>query len=286
MAAVARGPRKYTVEMILSVAPGASPSALSLSLAAVAAIFYGIAALPPATAGRLSLPAMLAGWGAHALVLLLDVGGIGQSEAGIHLGFGPVLSMTIWLMLTVHTVESRLVPLPVVRRALALAGAAAVALAVAFPGEPIRTASPWAPLHWVLGVGSYALFGAAVLHAAFLDAAERRLRLRTGAPLGALGMPLLQLERLTFRFVEVGFVVLSAAIALGAATAVHWRWDHKTVFSLLGWSVFAALLTGRRLRGWRGRRATGWLYGGTALLLLAYVGSRFVLEVLLDRPLA
>ena len=285
-AAVARGPRKYTVGMILSVASSSSPSALSLSLALVAVCCYGVAALPPATTGRLSLPAMLAGWLTHGLVLLLDVGGIGQPEAGIHLGFGPVLSMTVWLVLTVHTVESRLVPLPVVRRALALAGGAAVALAVAFPGEPIRSPSPWAPLHWVLGVGSYALFGAAVLHAAFLDAAERRLRLRTGAPLGALGMPLLRLERLTFRFVEVGFVVLSAAIVLGIATTAHWRWDHKTVFSLLGWGVFAALLTGRHLRGWRGRRATGWLYAGTALLLLAYVGSRFVLEVLLDRPLA
>jgi ABC-type uncharacterized transport system permease subunit len=47
--------------------------------------------------------------------------------------------------------------------------------------------------------------------------------------------------------------------------------------------VFAALLAGRMLRGWRGRRATRWLYVGTALLLLAYVGSRFVLEVVLGR---
>ena len=104
----------------------------------------------------------------------------------------------------------------------------------------------------------------------------------------ALGMPLLQLERLTFRFVEAGFAVLTATLVLGAYAAAAgehgWRWDHKTVFSLLSWVVFAALLLGHRLRGWRGRRATRWLYAGAALLLLGYAGSRFVLEVLLGRP--
>ena len=101
----------------------------------------------------------------------------------------------------------------------------------------------------------------------------------------AFGMPLLQLERVTFHFVEAGFAVLTATLVLGVLNTVHWRWtDHKAVFSILAWSVFAALLVGRRLRGWRGKRATRWLYAGAALLLLAYVGSRFVLEVLLARP--
>ena len=77
--------------------------------------------------------------------------------------------------------------------------------------------------------------------------------------------------------------MLSAAILLGAWFASPWRWDHKTVLSVLGWAVFASLLSGRQLFGWRGRRATRWLYAGAALLLLAYVGSRFVFEVLLHR---
>ena len=116
-----------------------------------------------------------------------------------------------------------------------------------------------------------------------LDAAETRMRKHAGGPPRAFGMPLLQLERLTFRFVEAGFVVLSAALLLGVATTETWHWDHKTVFSLLGWAVFAALLLGRKLRGWRGRRATRWLYAGAALLLLAYAGSRFVMEFVLGR---
>ena len=88
---------------------------------------------------------------------------------------------------------------------------------------------------------------------------------------------------MTFQFVAAGFVVLSATLVLGWWFAAGWRWDHKSVFSVLGWIVFAGLLIGRSVFGWRGRRATRWVYAGAALLLLAYVGSRFVLEVLLHR---
>ncbi|MDP3613740.1 MAG: cytochrome c biogenesis protein CcsA, partial [Rubrivivax sp.] len=176
-----------------------------------------------------------------------------------------------------------------VRRWLGAAGVLAVVLAGLFPGDPKVLTSPLAPLHFALGVGSYGLFGAAVLHALLLDAAERRMRpAQAGAPRAApgpaFGMPLLQLERLTFRFVEAGFAVLTATLVLGIVTTVQWRWgDHKAAFSLLAWGVFAALLVGRRLRGWRGRQATRWLYVGAVLLLLAYAGSRFVLEVMLSR---
>ncbi|MBT9490223.1 MAG: cytochrome c biogenesis protein CcsA [Rubrivivax sp.] len=267
------------------ILPTSGPAAWAglAPLAGLAMLAYAAAAWPTAQASRWSAVALVLGWGTHLVLLLLDIGGWGQDAPGARLGFAPVLSMTVWLVLAVHTVESRLVPLPAVRRVLALAGAAAVAVAWMFPGEPRPMASPWAPLHFVLGVGSYGLFGAAVLHAALLDSAERRLRLQRGAAPSAFGMPLLQLERLTFRFVEAGFAVLTATLLLGMLTTVRWTWDHKTVFSLLGWAVFAALLAGRRMRGWRGRKATRWLYAGALLLLLAYAGSRFVVEVLLRR---
>lgn len=251
-----------------------------LAMATLAAIAYLVAAWMEKPAA----PALIVGWLAHLAVLVLDIGGWGTDQPGARLGFAPVLSVTVWLVIAVHTVEGRLVPLPSVRRWLAAAGAAAVGVAVLFPGESRVYASPFAPLHFALGVGSYGLFGAAVLHAAMLDAADRRLRLRTGSPQGAFGMPLLQLEKLTFRFVEAGFTVLTATLLLGALTATQLRADiHKTVFSVLAWVVFAALLLGRRQHGWRGRRATRWVYSGAVLLLLAYVGSRFVFEVLLGR---
>ena len=279
--------------MILSFAPLAGPGAPALGLALLAMAFYGLAAWPASEGRRLPALALGLGWLMHLVLLALDVGGWGQTQPGARLGFGPVLSLTVWLVLAVHAVESRFVPLPRVRRVLALLGAAVVLLAWAFPGEVRPALSAWGPLHWLLGVGAYALLGAAVLHASMLDAAERRLRAHGGradaiaahgSAAGPMGLPLLRLERLTFRFVEAGFVVLTLALMLGLATQAGWRWDHKAVFSVLGWAVFAALLAGRHGWGWRGRRATRWLYAGAALLLLAYVGSRFVLEVLLGRP--
>jgi ABC-type uncharacterized transport system permease subunit len=273
--------------MILStpsplLAPGGG-----LLLVGVAAALYGLAAVPIGALKRLSAAALLGAFALHALLLIIDIGGLGQALPGARLGFGPVLSITVWLVIGVYAVESRLVPLPSERQWLGLAGVGAVVVAALFPGDPKVLQSPLAPLHFALGVGSYGLFGAAVFHGLLLDAAERRLRNRlpsTAAVSSSVGMPLMLLERLTFRFVEAGFCVLTATLLLGIVTTVQWRWsDHKAVFSLLAWGVFAALLLGRRLQGWRGRHATRWLYAGALLLLLAYVGSRFVLEVLLGR---
>ena len=115
------------------------------------------------------------------------------------------------------------------------------------------------------------------------------MRLAASAP---VGLPLLTMERLTFRFVSLGFVLLTATLLAGfffgnqlygASHAINW--DHKTSFSVLSWFTFAVLIVGRYQFGWRGKKAVRVLYVGTALLLLAYVGSRFVMEVLLGRTL-
>ncbi len=275
--------------MILSFSSldaGATPTALALGLPSLVALLaYAVAAaLREGALGSLRT-ALAIGWLAHGAAIVVDIAGLGSELPGARFGFAPALSLTLWFVLAVYGIESRFVPLPGVRRVLAVLGMLAVMLALAFPGE-LRPQAPtlWAPLHWVLGLVSYGLFGAAVLHAAMMSRAEARLRSKLVTP-GAMpaGVPLLRLERLTYRFVSAGFVVLSAALLLGAWFANPWRWDHKTVFSMLGWVVFAGLLAGRYAFGWRGPRATRWLYGGAGLLLLAYVGSRFVLEVLLHR---
>ncbi len=239
--------------------------------------------MPPGRTAVLR-PTLFVAWLAHAAAIVADIAGVGLVGQGARFGFAPALSVTLWLVLAVYLLESRFLPLDTPRRVLAALGAVLVGLAWLYPGE-FRTASGsnWAPLHWVLGIASYGLFGAAVLHAALLNRADRLMRVQHQPALSP-GMPLLRLERLTFRFVEAGFATLTAAVLLGAWFAQPWRWDHKAVFSLLGWLVFAALVGGRRAFGWRGPKATRWLYLGALLLLLAYVGSRFVLEVLLQRP--
>ncbi|MDO9315837.1 MAG: cytochrome c biogenesis protein CcsA [Burkholderiaceae bacterium] len=275
---------------------GAFPPLLT-AVSLLALLAYAIAAVVAERAPGGLRWYLLAGWVLHAAAIGIDTSGIGTEVQGARFGFAPALSVTLWLVITVYVAESRFLPISGVRRTLAVLGAIAVVLALLFPGElRPQAGSRWAPIHWVLGIASYGLFGAAVLHAAMLNRADRQMRLNLlparqttaagpGVALPPMGLPLMRLERLTFRFVSAGFVVLSMAIFLGWLFAHPWRWDHKVVFSILGWLVYAGLLTGRRRFGWRGRQATRWVYTGAVLLLLAYVGSRFVMEVLLNRPL-
>lgn len=263
--------------MILS---SASPVSLVLGIATVAAY-----TLQAAAASRLNPKyaqgTLLAAWLIHGLTLAWSM--LGGTP---HFGFAPALSITAWLVLTVYAVESHIFPLLRARWALALLGAATALLALLFPGQPLHvSASAWLPLHLALGVASYGLFAAAVVHAWLLMRAERQIR-QAESPSGNL--PLLTLERLTFRFATAGFVLLTATLLAGwlfgeTLYGHAWRWEHKTMFSLLAWLVFAGLLLGRSRFGWRGRTAVRVLYVGSLLLLMAYVGSRFVLEVILHR---
>jgi ABC-type uncharacterized transport system permease subunit len=246
------------------------------------------------SAGKSPRHAFVLAWLAHGAALLAHQFGIGEAGSGARFGFALAMTMTLWLVMFVYAIESRFRPLTEVRRALAMAGSSSLLLLLIYPGDPLgHPSSPWSPLHWGLGLVSYGLFGVAVLHALLLDRAERSLRshrkpLLVEAPSAAPppSLPLLTLEKLTFRFVKAGFVALTLAIAVGWLSSVAWHWDHKMVFSLLGWLIVASLLIGRQLLGWRGRRATRWLYAGAGFLLLAYVGSRFVMEVMLHKTQA
>jgi ABC-type uncharacterized transport system permease subunit len=206
----------------------------------------------------------------------------------VHFGFAPALSVTVWLVAAVYAIESQIYPQLQTQWALSAVGAATVLLACIFPGAalPVST-SLWLPIHSAFGVASYGLFGTAVVHAWLMVRTEERIR-RAVQPEG--GLPLLTLERLTYWFTAAGFILLTATLTMGYwfGDVVYgqghaWHWDHKTVFSLLAWSIFAVLLVGRARFGWRGKRAVAALYTGCTLLLLGYVGSRFVLEVLLRR---
>ncbi|VWX58171.1 ABC-type uncharacterized transport system, permease component [Burkholderiales bacterium 8X] len=267
--------------MILAI-----PSPLGVALGIATAASYGLAAVIASRMGRpVTRSVLIAAWLLHAGALA--VGLVGREP---RFGFAPALSITAWLVLTVYFIESRMYPQLIARRALAGLGVVCVLLAVLFPGSPLHvTASPWLPLHLALGIASYGLFAVAVVHAWLMTRAEKQIRLAAEPP---GGVPLLTMERLTFRFVAAGFVLLSATLLAGflfsetlyGASFRGFRWDHKMVFSVLAWFAFAVLLIGRARFGWRGRKARRVLYGGSALLLLAYVGSRFVLEVVLSRP--
>jgi ABC-type uncharacterized transport system permease subunit len=265
--------------MTLMPALATNPPAALLS--AVVALSYAFLAWahPRMSPGQ-TRGVLATAWLMHLLVLAMAL-----FEQPVRFGFAPALSVTAWLVLTVYLVESRLYPQLRARWTLAVLGTVAVLLALFFPGaEYPHLLSAWLPLHWALGIASYGLIGAAVVHAWLMQRAEKAMRQGTSSD---SAMPLLTLERLTFRFVGAGFVLLSATLLVGGwfseLTRSHWVWDHKTVFSVLAWLTMGVLLLGRWRLGWRGRIAARTLYLGAGFLLLGYVGSRFVLEVVLQR---
>lgn len=222
-------------------------------------------------------------WAAHAVALLSLLAGPAR------FGFAPAISVTAWLVVSAYILESQFFPKFKARWTMGSLGTIAVVLAWLFPGTLLHPqASAWLPLHWALGLSAYGMFGVAVAHGWMMTRAERDIRLAQDA---SGGVPLLTLERLTFRFVMAGFVLLTATLIAGVLFGDalygqgkgHWRWDHKTIFALLSWLTFALLLVGRSQWGWRGRRAVRVLYIGAGLLLLSYAGSRFVMEMMLGR---
>lgn len=262
----------------------ASASPVSLAATGLAAICYAWpAVMGERTAQQAAKRWVLVAWVLHALTL-----GLGITGSNAHFGFAPALSMTVWLAAAVYAVETQFFPQIQTRWALSAIGVAAVVLAALFPGSALsNNPSGWLALHLALGVACYGLFAAAVVHAGLMTRAESRIRLAEDPH---TGIPLLTLERLTYRLASAGFALLTLTLLagwlFGDVLYGHdhaWVWNHKTVFGVLAWLVFAVLLAGRRFAGWRGKRATRFLYAGSALLLLAYVGSRFVLEVVLGR---
>jgi ABC-type uncharacterized transport system permease subunit len=99
--------------------------------------------------------------------------------------------------------------------------------------------------------------------------------------------PLLTMEKLLFRMIGVGFVLLTLTLASGLMFSEQifgkaWQFNHKVLFGFISWGVFAVLLWGNRTYGWRGRVAVHWTVSGFVFLVTAYIGSKFVMEVLLS----
>jgi ABC-type uncharacterized transport system permease subunit len=265
----------------MNLLPALTVNPTATLLSAVAALAYAVLAwaYPRLSPGQTRTLLAIA-WLLHLLVLSSNL-----LESPVHFGFAPALSITAWLVFTVYLIESRMFPQTRARWPLAVLGTLAIVLALLFPGNMHPTLrSPWLPLHWALGIASYGLIGVAVMHAWMMQRAEKAMRLGTASE---TSMPLLTLERLTFRFVGAGFVLLSATLLAGALFAEQYLdrfiWNHKTIFTVLSWATMGLLLWGRRRLGWRGRTATRTLYIGAGFLLLGYVGSRFVMEVLLSK---
>jgi ABC-type uncharacterized transport system permease subunit len=208
----------------------------------------------------------------------------------LRFGFAQALSVMTLLAVALYWLESLFYQLDGMEPLVLPLAALAVPLPALFPGLASSGAHAQAgafKLHLALAMIAYSLFVIALIHATLMALAERQLHRKSALYLAHLP-PLLTLERLLFRMIGAAFVFLTLTLASGIVFSEEifgrpLRSDHKTIFAILSWLTFGGLLAGRRLHGWRGRTAVRWTLGGFLLLVLAYVGSRFVLEVILKR---
>lgn len=212
-------------------------------------------------------------------------------------GFGQALSATLWLAVLVYWFENLFYRLEGMQPLVLGVAALCTPLPYLFPGleSPAYTHTIEFRLHLALAIIAYSLLTIAALHAMLMSLIEKRLHGRglgeeLSGPLASMP-PLLTLETLLFRILWAGFVMLTLTLATGMAFSETLfgkplEFNHKTLFAVLSWIIFGLLLAGRHFYGWRGRRALRWTMAGFIVLLLAYIGTRFVLEVILGRSLA
>ena len=235
------------------------------------------------------------GWERTAIGIALLLQGMGLHDVlfgngGMRFSFGLALSLMLWLAVLIYWLESFRSRMDGLQPAVLPFAALCALFPVFFPqSRLIAHANAWGfKLHFLAAMLAYSLFTLSALQAGFMSAVEKSLHRKTASPFLSSLPPLLRMETLLFRLIGAGFVLLSIALGSGIlfSEAIFDRavsFDHKTVFAFVSWLIFAALLTGRQVYCWRGRIALRWTMTGFLCLLLAYVGSRFVTEVLLGR---
>ena len=237
--------------------------------------------------------------GQAALLLVIGLHGAALlpnwfAREGLQFGFATSISWTLWLAVLLLWIESWFQRLPSVTQGIFVLAAIAAILPMLLPGRVLSN-QPDAVFraHMLLAMLAYSTFTLAAASALVMIALERSLHSTKKMAMGASGwwqgLPsLLGLDQMLMRVVLVGFVLVTLTLATGMAVGLELgygllRFDHKTVFTIAAWLLSLILLLGRRWFGWRGKVAASWTLAGFVALLMAYIGSRFVLEVVLHR---
>lgn len=208
--------------------------------------------------------------------------------AGMNLGFFNALSLVSWLIALLLLVTAITKPVENLGIALLPLAALNIILELSWPTQRIIQAdSAWQlQAHILISIVAYSILTIAMVQAVLLAIQDHHLRNRQpGGFIRALP-PLRIMESLLFQMIGLGFVLLTIGLIIGLLFlddifARHLV--HKTVLSIIAWALFATLLWGRISLGWRGRTAIRWTLGGFVTLMLAYFGSKLMLELVLDK---
>lgn len=234
-------------------------------------------------------------WGVFAGIVLHGVALESSlfGKLGLNLGLGNAMSLIIWLTVVIYWLGNWFYPVASLQMFVLPVAAVGVLFGLILPSDRVLSLAgrPALAAHLVMSLLAYSLFTIAALHAILTSLLDRGLHQGTMPAALRDAPPLIAMELLLLRIIQVGFVLLTFALVSGflfseqvfgkAITFPHNA--HKVVFGILSWGIFGAFLIGHRYYGWRGRTAATLTLVGFALLLLGYVGSKFVLEVLLQR---
>jgi ABC-type uncharacterized transport system permease subunit len=223
----------------------------------------------------------------HAILLYRRV----IAPEGLDLGVANAVSMLVWLTVAIYWLGglayrglSGILGLmsPIALAAVLLQAAATTRHIVTYGGDPLFA------LHFAIAMLAYSLFIVATVHALVMLVEEKWLHRGVLPPFVRRLPPLLEMEALLFRILLAAFVLLTLTVVSGVFFSEQLfgkplKLSQKTVFAIVSWFIFGGLLAGHHFRGWRGRKAVHWTLAGFTALLLAYVGSKIVLELVLAR---
>ena len=212
------------------------------------------------------------------------------AEGAMRFSFSLALSLMLWLAVLIYWLESFRARMDGLQPLVLPLAALCALTPVVFPQAHLiaNAEAIGFKLHFVTAMLAYSLFTLAALHAVFMSFTETALHKKMLTRSLASLPPILTMEALLFRMLGAGFILLSIALGSGVFFSEEvfgkaLTLNHKTLFAFASWGIFATLLIGRHARGWRGRKALHWTLAGFLLLVLAYIGSRFVAEVILGR---
>ncbi|MHB8415337.1 MAG: cytochrome C assembly family protein [Acidiferrobacteraceae bacterium] len=259
-----------------------APIAMYLALGAI--VWSRLAAGRPPMGGAkrkllmLGVPALCL----HAWLLYGDL----YQHHGLSLGLTSVTSLVAWAVTFIFLVTMLRKPIENLAVFIMPTAAASILLEWWWPGRSVPTpnTSGWLFAHLVISILAYSLLSIAVVQGLMLAIQEHRLHQKQAGKFLRVLPPMQTMETLMFQMIAVGFALLTLTLVSGIffSEQIFHRplvMTHHIVLSLFAWVVFAILLLGRWRFGWRGRNAVRWTLGGFFLLLLAYLGTRFVLEI-------
>ena len=230
----------------------------------------------------LGIALMFIGINLHAAMLFQSI----MSDGGVNLSFFGAASLIAWTALVLLLFSSLSKPVENLGIALMPVAVLTIALQLHFPAKNfLSTDAPWGlQIHVVISLLAYSLLAMASVQAVLLAIQDHHLRHRhPGGFIRALP-PLQTMEVLLFEMIGLGFALLTLALISGfmfLEDMFEQHLVHKTFLSIAAWLVFGTLLWGRFRFGWRGQKALIWTLVGFVVLMLAYFGSKFVIELIL-----